>query len=114
MEISFNIYRSVKATTSLRHDRYQLQSSDPLSFQTGVTNEQRVSLKLEYVFDNSYEESINMRVGLRYKAFSEIINHFELLVTDGFSFKPSKVSQQSWALMQGIINHFRRSILALL
>ena len=110
----FNIYRSVKATTSLRHDRYQLQSSDPLSFQTGVTNEQRVSLKLEYVFDNSYEESINMRVGLRYKAFSEIINHFELLVTDGFSFKPSKGFTTVLGFDARYYQPFlRRSILAL-
>ena len=109
-----NIYRSLRWTTALRHDRFQFLSTDPNTFQSSVQNEQRLSLKLEYVFDNSYEEQQNIRIGTRYKVFAEVINRFDLKLTDGFSLKPS----EGFTTVIGFdarhyFSVFKRSILAL-
>lgn len=86
LRFPFDIYRSVRATTSLRMDRFLRLSTEQNSFQAPVINEKRVSLKLEYIFDNSYEYSMNIRHGTRYKIYSELINQFDLQFIDGFEF----------------------------
>jgi len=85
----FDIYRSIRATTSFRNDRVFDKSSEDISFKNGIANEQRLSLRLEYVFDNSFDASLNIKRGSRYKVYSEIINRFEVQVIDGFRFDPS-------------------------
>ncbi|MEZ4909660.1 MAG: hypothetical protein R2774_02235 [Saprospiraceae bacterium] len=109
-----NIYRSVRLTSSLRHDRLQFFSTDPITFTSANQNEQRLSLKIEYVFDNSYEEQHNLRIGTRYKFFIEAINRFNLKLTDGFSLKPS----EGFTTVLGFdarhyFSVFKRSVLAL-
>jgi hypothetical protein len=82
----FDIYRRVQATGSLRFDRFLRLSTEQTSFQAPTENEKRASLKLEYIFDNSYEYSLNIRHGTRYKIYSEFINQFDMQLLDGFQF----------------------------
>ncbi|MGB4958135.1 MAG: hypothetical protein WBO36_01600 [Saprospiraceae bacterium] len=90
MKYPFDIYRSVRATSSLRFDRFMQLSTENNSFLAPVVNEKRLSLKLEYIYDNTYEASLNIRQGSRYKFYTEFINQFDMQVIDGFKFDLSK------------------------
>lgn len=83
LKYPIDIYRSIRLTTSLRFDKYFLQSTDANSFNEPVSNEKRLSLKAEYVFDNSFDVSINIKNGTRYKFFAEAINGFNFELADG-------------------------------
>ncbi len=90
LKYPFDIYRSIRATTTLRFDRFLKLSTESNSFNAPAVNEKRVSLKLEYIFDNSHDAALNIKNGTRYKFFIEAINQFDLQVIDGFKFDLSK------------------------
>ena len=89
MKYPFDIYRSVRATGSLRLDRFLQLSTENNSFLSPAVNEKRVSLRLEYVYDNTSDPAMNIKHGTRYKIYVEAINQFDMQVIDGFSFDPS-------------------------
>ncbi len=89
LKYPFDIYRSVRLTGSLRLDKYYQLSTDLPSFNEGFTNEKRLSIKAEYVFDNSFDVGINIKNGSRYKFFAELINQFNFELSDGFNVDPS-------------------------
>ncbi len=82
----FDVYRSLNLTTSLRMDRFFFLSADINSHNASQDREKRISMKLEYIFDNSFDVGLNIKNGARYKIFAEAINSFDLQVTDGFDF----------------------------
>lgn len=82
----FDVYRSLALTTSLRFDKFFFLSSETASLNSPFDREKRLSAKLEYIYDNSYEAYINIYKGARYKVYLEAINEFDLDVTDGFDF----------------------------
>ncbi len=84
LKYPFNIYQSVRLTTSLRFDKYFLQSTEPTSFNADLAYEKRLSLKAEYVFDNSFDVSINIKNGTRLKVYAEGINEFDMELNNGF------------------------------
>jgi len=85
-KIPLNIYKSFRATSSLRFDKFMQLSTENTSFRAPAINEQRVSLRLEYIYDNSHDESMNIKFGTRYKFYVEGINEFNIQVIDGFEF----------------------------
>ncbi len=89
MKYPFDIYRSIRATGSLRLDRFLQLSTENNSFLSPAVNEKRISLKLEYIYDNTHDAAMNIKHGTRYKVYVEAINQFDLQVVDGFSFDPS-------------------------
>jgi hypothetical protein len=89
LKYPFDVYRSVRATASVRQDKQFLLSRDNPTLNAETFNGNRLSLKLEYVFDNSIDVGINVKHGTRYKVYTEIINGFDLKITDGFDFDPS-------------------------
>jgi len=90
LKYPFTIYRSVRATSSLRFDRFYSQSVDEATFGAPIANEKRLSLKLEYIYDNTIDVALNIKHGTRYKIFVEAINEFDLDIVDGFEFDLSK------------------------
>ncbi len=82
----FDVYRAVSLTTSLRFDKYFFLSADQNTLNAPQDKEKRLSAKLEYIFDNSFEVNLNIRNGTRYKVFLEAINQFDLTTIDGFEF----------------------------
>lgn len=86
----FDIYTSLRMTATLRFDKYIRLSVDPVSLNEPFVNEKRLSLKAEYIFDNTLDISLNIKNGTRYKAYIEFINEFDLQLTDGFELDPSK------------------------
>lgn len=89
LKYPFDIYRSVRLTSTLRLDKYFQLSTDLPSFNQGFTNEKRLSLKAEYVFDNSFDIGINIKNGTRYKVFAELINTFNFELANGINVDPS-------------------------
>ncbi len=89
LKYPFDIYRSVRATGSLRIDRYMQLSTEQRSFSAPLVSEKRASIKLEYVYDNTHDEALNIKHGTRYKFFTEFINRFDLQLIDGVTFNPS-------------------------
>ena len=89
-KLPFSIYRSVRATVGLRNDKQFLLSADDPSLNSPLNDEKRISLKLEYVYDNTIDVDLNIKSGTRYKFYTEAINEFDLRVIDGFSFDVSK------------------------
>ncbi|MBK9737311.1 MAG: hypothetical protein IPO92_21110 [Saprospiraceae bacterium] len=90
LKYPFDIYRSIRATTTLRFDRYLQLSTENNSFLSPAINEKRLSIKLEYIYDNTHDASLNIKNGSRYKIFTEFINQFNIEIVDGFKFDASK------------------------
>ncbi len=90
LKYPFDIFRSIRLRTSLRLDRYLLKSSDEESLDDPISFDKRLSIKAEYVYDNTIEISTNIKNGTRYKFYLEAINKFDLQVVDGFDFSLSE------------------------
>jgi hypothetical protein len=74
----FDTYRSVRATATLRFDKAIELASNQTNLETPPFEEQRIGLKLEYVFDNTIEIDFNIRNGTRYKVYTEFVNKMEI------------------------------------
>lgn len=79
-----DIFRSLRATATLRRDRTMFLATDINTLNSRILREQRAGLKLEYVFDNTLDVSINIKNGSRYKVFAEVVKKFSLDVSEGF------------------------------
>ncbi|MCB9347657.1 MAG: hypothetical protein H6573_09125 [Lewinellaceae bacterium] len=80
-----DIFRSLRATGTLRRDRITQLATDLPTFDTPTITEERAGVKLEYVFDNTLDVGLNIKNGTRYKAFAEVVKRFNLDIDDGFS-----------------------------
>jgi len=85
VQYPLDIFRSFRATGTIRRDRLVQLATDLPSLQTPSKAEQRVGLKLEYVFDNTLDVATNIKNGSRYKAYADFYKAFELRIADGFS-----------------------------
>jgi len=82
----FDIFRSVRATGIFRLDRQVQLATDDVSLNTPSINQQRLGVRLEYVFDNTLERSINILNGTRYKIYTELYQSLEVDFLDNFNF----------------------------
>lgn len=114
LKYPFDVYQSLRFTGSLRLDKLSFQIFDLEDLEQPINFEKRLSLRTEYVYDNSFDVSINIKNGTRAKFFVEGINEFDLQLKDGFEFDPSTG-------MTGIVGFdarhyipiFKRAVLAL-
>ncbi len=80
-----DIFRSLRATTTLRRDRITQLASDDVTLNVPTQSDQRVGLRLEYVFDNTLDVSLNIKNGTRYKIYAEALKRFDIDLADGVS-----------------------------
>ena len=80
-----DIFTSIRATTTLRFDNTVPLATSPVTLEDPILREQRLGLRLEYVFDNTLDVALNIKNGTRYKVFAEAVKRFDLQVTDGLS-----------------------------
>ena len=114
LKYPFDVYQSLRFTGSFRIDKLFAQVNDFESLLEPINSEERISVKAEYVFDNSYDVSTNIKNGTRAKVFLEGINELDLKLKDGIDFDPS-------LFVTGILGFdarhyipvFKRSVLAL-
>jgi hypothetical protein len=78
-----DVFRSLRATATIRRDRVQTLSTELASLQSRPDNQQRIGAKLEYVFDNTLNLATNMRMGTRYKVYADFYKSFNLSFSEG-------------------------------
>lgn len=86
----FDIFRSLRATTTMRFDRYLEASTDSISLRSPIIKEKRIGLKLAYVFDNTLDVYTNIKNGTRYKIYAEIVKKYNIDFVDNFEFSLNK------------------------
>ncbi len=74
----FDIFTSLRATGTMRFDQFTNLATDTITLRTPQNAEQRLGLKVEYVFDNTMDLGINLKSGTRYKAYAEYIKKFNI------------------------------------
>lgn len=82
-----DLFRSIRGRAQLRNDKTTQLATDELTLVSPNNNEQRVSLRAEYVFDNTLERSVNILNGTRYKFYTEIQKGFDIETQSGLQFK---------------------------
>lgn len=80
-----DIFQSLRATATGRTDRLLYLGTDYVGLQLPDNTQQRVGLRLEYVFDNSMDIATNIKHGSRAKAYAEVQKRFDLSLDDGVS-----------------------------
>ncbi len=85
-----DIFTSIRGIVNLRNDKLVQLSTDQQALNEPTTNQQRAGVRLEYVFDNTLDVSLNIKNGTRYKVFGEVVKRFDLSVLDGFNFEVPK------------------------
>ena len=82
----FDVFSSLRATTTLRVDRFTPLLVDETSLDAVIDREQRMGLRLEYVFDNTLDYSLNIKHGSRAKFYGEIAKRFDVELAGETSF----------------------------
>jgi len=83
----FDTYRSVRLTGQLRSDQRFLLHSTPQDVAVPDVDEKRISLKAEYVYDNTLDIDLNLRHGTKYKFYAEAINRFDIQIGNTWNFE---------------------------
>ncbi len=78
-----DIFRSFRAAATIRRDRVTRLSTERSTLEQASINEQRASLRLEYVFDNTLDLGINLMTGSRYRVYAEVFKPFNLDFSNG-------------------------------
>lgn len=78
-----DIFQSLRGTATLRRDRITQLSTERGTLQVPSINEQRIGLRLEYVFDNTLDVSLNIKNGTRAKVWVEGVKRFNLQASGG-------------------------------
>jgi hypothetical protein len=76
LKLPLNYHHSVRGTGYMRFDNQFFKSSSDFTFQRPTANQKRIGLKVEYVYDNTFEKSVNILHGTRMKAYVEGMNEF--------------------------------------
>ena len=84
-----SIFKSWRLSSSLRLDRSFFAITETTRLEEPFDFAKRLSGKVEYIYDNSFDLSTNIKNGTRYKIFLEAINEFDLDISDGVNFSPS-------------------------
>ena len=82
----FNLYKSLRATGTIRTDRFTPLATDATSLADPINREQRIGLKMEYVFDNTIDAAVNIKYGTRYKIFAETVKKVNVNISDESTF----------------------------
>ncbi len=82
-----DIFTSLRARATIRNDRVTELATDANSLSIPNANQQRAGFRLEYVFDNTMDISVNIKNGTRYKIYGELVKRFSLSYDDKFAFE---------------------------
>lgn len=78
-----DIFRSLRATGTLRRDRVQTLPTELAALQSEPLSTERLGLRLEYVFDNTLNLGRNLRMGTRYKIYGDVFKSFNISFDEG-------------------------------
>ena len=86
----FDIFTSLRASLTFRNDKFFDLVNERASLDQPNITGQRLGLKLEYVYDNSYDVELNIKHGMRYKFYIEGVNSMNFNLSPPIEFKLSK------------------------
>ena len=72
----WDIYKRFSLSTTLRNDHEYLKAIDKVSLDSAGRNIPLIGARLEYVFDNSLDLSLNLKQGTQFKIFFETAKRF--------------------------------------
>lgn len=78
-----DIFRSLRATATVRRDRVQTLPTELAALQSEPLSTERIGLRLEYVFDNTIKLGTNLRMGTRYKLYGDVYKSFNISFDEG-------------------------------
>lgn len=78
MRYPFNMFKSLRLRATFRQDQVTTLASERNTLEVPSGKEQRLGLRAEYVFDNTYDMAYNMKNGTRYKIYAEVLNRFAI------------------------------------
>jgi hypothetical protein len=81
-----DVFNSIRATTTVRFDRLAPLLFDETTLAENITRQQRLGLRLEYVFDNTLDVSLNIKNGTRAKFYGEVTKRFDIDLAGDASF----------------------------
>ena len=84
-----SIFKSLRFSSSLRLDRSFFAVTEASRLEEPFDFAKRLSGRVSYVYDDSFDVSTNIKNGTRYKVFLEAINQFDLDLSEGVNFSPS-------------------------
>ena len=73
-----DIFRSLRATATVRRDRVQTLPTELAALRSRPESQERIGAKLEYVFDNTLNVATNLRMGTRYKVYTDFYKSFNI------------------------------------
>jgi hypothetical protein len=82
-----DVFTSLRATFGLREDKVRTLSSDAITLNTPDRSEQRASVRLAAVFDNTVDVDLNLKTGTRAKVYTDLIKGFALNTEPNWSLK---------------------------
>ncbi len=74
----FNIFMSLRASATFRNDKYRILSADRISLEAPTYDEQRLGMKVEFVYDNTLDVDLNIKNGTRYKVYTEFVKRLAI------------------------------------
>ncbi|MEM8585225.1 MAG: hypothetical protein AAGF87_13185 [Bacteroidota bacterium] len=109
----FDLFRSLRATFTLRRDRVLTLPTERSALGADPDEQQRIGARVEYVFDNTIDLAPNLRQGTRYKIYTDFYKGFTLGIRDGVD---ASFNDGFLGLVGADFRHYhrldRRSILA--
>ncbi len=90
LRFPFDIFTSLRASATFRTDNFFDLVNERTSLESPKIRGQRLGLKLEYIYDNSYDIDLNIKNGIRYKVYIEGVNRMNVNLNTPFSFKLSE------------------------
>ncbi len=81
-----DVFSSVRAITTVRFDRFTPLLFDEATLGESIDREQRMGVRLEYVFDNTLDYSLNIKHGSRAKFYAEVAKRFDVDLAGETSF----------------------------
>jgi hypothetical protein len=85
-----DVFTSLRGTFGLREDKVRALSSDDYTLNKPDRAEQRASLRLAAVYDNTVDVDINLKTGTRAKVYTDLIKGFALNTQPNLSLKLNK------------------------
>ncbi|MBK9016324.1 MAG: hypothetical protein IPM82_20895 [Saprospiraceae bacterium] len=100
-----DIFTSLRATATVRLDNSTLLSTDAATLNTPNSEEQRIGIKGEYVFDNTLDVALNVKNGTRYKIFGEVLKGLQVELGESPQFK---VNEGFMGVLGADFRHYQR------
>lgn len=85
-----DVFTSLRGTFGLREDKVRALSSDAYTLDKPDRAEQRASVRLAAVFDNTVNVDLNLKTGTRAKLYTDVIKRFNFNTQPNWSLKFNK------------------------